>query len=1048
MAMEKKSTLSQGDIEWCAERLLAGLRLEEESESGPSEKLHSAIRLYLQARDRIGRENSSPSLWAQVHLSLGTALAKLPRGDSNAKKQAIQALEIAVLTPDGIPDAVAESICADLAVMMLTEEGSQVFGRLLSWAREAHASPQVVRRRILLVREIREKIDRQRSKVAWLSATNVLANLLRDASDAKDHFHAQAIALYREALACLTDSDEPGLWASLQGELGYTLGISHAGERSQNIEEAIEACNQSARVFLEIGEQSEYATAMASLSNAYVRRVLGDRADNIERAIHACNEALQTRKRMHGEPDVNLLVQLADTYMFRLEGSRSDNIEHALAILEPLLESPGPRNDERFMSNLYNQIGRIYKERIEGNDAENVERSLAAHLRAAELTKHRPSSRDALISAMNVGTLYLLREKGDRLENARNGVRFLEEALSALSQKDMAYDWADCINNVGLANMALAEERGPDDSHALRAVECLRSALEVRTIDDFPEWHRTIQYNLGAFHFKHGQWELAWAAYDAALTAGQRLLEAAFTESGRRTEVETGAVAHVHAAYCLLRLGRWREAFETLDRGKTRLLTATLALGDADLDELPSAQREQILVLRRRVRQLEIELRLQNGVEQGGRQITLAQTLREERNKLSELVKAARRDVENFMPGCPAFSDLSAAIPAHAALIAPLLTEQGGAVFVIPAGIKELNAEHVVLLEKATVTALTDVSEANDRESLADVNQIKAAIEGNCVLLWNTLMGPALDRLCSLGVAPGSTLIVMPQARLSLLPLHAAWREVDGRQRHVIADYPVAYMPSAYVMVRCMARAAEPQRAAQSLLAVINPNSDLPYAAREGEAIAPHFADGMATVLRESSATVEAVEKSCSHHAYLHFACHGNYDWADPMRSSLLLANNEKLMMADVLKSLDLNAARLVTLSACVTGLTDVRESPDEFIGLATEFLQAGAPAVLSTLWPVDDFSTMLLINRFYEQHFSCRLQLDRALQVAQQWLKELTADQIARLLAEEEEHLFEQGGDDLAFIATQFARFASMPAQSKPFSHPYYWGAFVLSGA
>lgn len=1048
MAMEKKNTLSQAEKEWCAKKVLAGLRLEEKSESGPLKMLHSAIGLYRQARNRIGRESRSPSLWAQVHLNLGTALAKLPQGDAHAKKQAIQALEIAVLTPDGIPDAVAEATCSELAVMILTEEGTQVFTRLLSWTREAPASPQVARRRILLAREIREKIDRQRSKVVWLSATNVLANLLRNVSDAKDHFHAQAVALYRDALACLTESDEPGSWASLQGELGYTLGISHAGERSQNIEEAIEACNQSARVFLEIGEQSEYATAMASLSNAYVQRILGDRADNIEHAIHACNEALRTRKRTHGEPDVNLLVQLADTYMFRLEGSRSDNIEYALAILEPLLESPRLQGDERFMANLHSQIGRIYKERIEGSSADNVERSLAFHLRAAELTKHRPSSRDALISAMNVGALYILQEKGDRLENARNGVRFLEEALNALSQQDTTYDWADCINNVGAANMVLAEERGPADSHALRAVECLRSALEVRTIDDFPESHRTIQYNLGAFHFKHGQWELAWAAYDAALTAGQRLLEAAFTESGRRTEVGTGAVAHVHAAYCLLRLGRWSEAFETLDRGKTRLLTATLALGDADLDELPSAQREQILVLRRRVRQLEIELRLQNGVEQGGRQITLAQTLRKERSKLSELVKATRRDVENFMPGCPTFLELSAAIPAHAALIAPLLTEQGGAVFVIPAGTKQLNADHVVFLEKATVTALTNASEASDHDSLADVDQIKAAIERNCVLLWNALMGPALDRLGNLGVAPGFTLIVMPQARLSLLPLHAAWREVDGRRRYVVADYPVAYMPSAYVMVRCMARAEEPQRAAQSLLAVINPNSDLPYAAREGEAIAPHFGDGTATILRESAATVDAVEKSCAHHTYLHFACHGNYDWADPMRSSLLLANNEKLMMADVLKSLDLNAARLVTLSACVTGLTDVRESPDEFIGLATEFLQAGAPAVLSTLWPVDDFSTMLLINKFYEEHLSCRLQVDRALQAAQQWLKEVTADEIAHLLAEEEEQLFEQGRGDLAFVATQFARFASMPAQSKPFSHPYYWGAFVLSGA
>lgn len=60
-------------------------------------------------------------------------------------------------------------------------------------------------------------------------------------------------------------------------------------------------------------------------------------------------------------------------------------------------------------------------------------------------------------------------------------------------------------------------------------------------------------------------------------------------------------------------------------------------------------------------------------------------------------------------------------------------------------------------------------------------------------------------------------------------------------------------------------------------------------------------------------------------------------------------------------------ACRLVTLSACETGITDIRQSPDEFLGLQAGLLQAGAPTVVSTLWPVDDLSTMLLMERFYQ---------------------------------------------------------------------------------
>ena len=74
----------------------------------------------------------------------------------------------------------------------------------------------------------------------------------------------------------------------------------------------------------------------------------------------------------------------------------------------------------------------------------------------------------------------------------------------------------------------------------------------------------------------------------------------------------------------------------------------------------------------------------------------------------------------------------------------------------------------------------------------------------------------------------------------------------------------------------------------------------------------------------------------------------------------------ERLTLADVVARSDLGASRLAILSACETGLTDIRRAPDEYLGLPAGFLRAGAPAVVSTLWAVNDFSTMLLMERFY----------------------------------------------------------------------------------
>ena len=62
---------------------------------------------------------------------------------------------------------------------------------------------------------------------------------------------------------------------------------------------------------------------------------------------------------------------------------------------------------------------------------------------------------------------------------------------------------------------------------------------------------------------------------------------------------------------------------------------------------------------------------------------------------------------------------------------------------------------------------------------------------------------------------------------------------------------------------------------------------------------------------------------------------------------------------------LDLHA-RLVVLSACETGLGKLSRG-DEVVGLQRAFLYAGTPAVVTTLWKVDDRASFELIRAFYD---------------------------------------------------------------------------------
>lgn len=1037
--------LNQSEHEWCAAKLLAGIQFEEKHEQGMGiQTLRAAIACYIQAKDKIGEESREPKLWAATHLNLGVAYDKLAQTEPGARKLAITAFETALSVPGVDFVGMAAGTYGRLAELILEEEQVAVLHRFSKWAGPSLTSQREIDHAIALASEMCKRIDRQRSKRIWLCAMLALANLYRNSVDAKNSPQERAIALYREALAAFTETEFPDCWGGFMGELGHTLSIYRSGDRAKNVEEAIEACSESARSYSAHGNWDGYATTMASMCNAYLERVVGERADNIERAIQACTESLRVRKENQDPSAVTLALQLAEAYMLRLEGDRSDNVEHALSLLTPLLKGVDWGCDADYEGHLQSQLGKLYLERIAGDPEKNLEMALQANIRAEEIARREPGSRNAAIAAMNIGSVYLL-----RAGNARQAITYSKKALDVLSEADTPLDWADCKNNLGLAYQMMADGEADSAASSELAVNSLHDALRIRTIDQFPKDHRRIQQNLGRLHFGQRQWEPALAAYLAAMQAGQRLLEAAFTETGRRSEIETDAVCHANAAYCLLKLGRWRESFETLDSGRTRLLTSTLALGDSELDILSADTREQIQRVRLRIRGLEAEMRQQLGVASAGNQTTrAADALRIERAELTRLIAGARRDAGDFMPGSPPLKELIASIPADGVLIAPLITNQGGAVFVIPHATHSLDSSHVLWLDKTDALTLPERCATCEAVEADDLEALRMRIEHSCVALWHQLMGPVLQRMADLSVPAGASLILMPQARLSQLPLHAACREVAGMMRSVSDDYAVTWIPSGYALVRCTARAAEPQRAHRRLLAVVDPNDDLPFARQEGDAVAAHFDAPDATILAGAAATPPSVKVASAHINYLHFCCHATYNLDNPLLSRLQLAGTLSLSMAKVFETFDLGSTRLVVLSACATGLSEAQRVPDEFVGLSTEFLQAGSPAILSTLWAVSDFSAMLFIEHFYGAHLHAGLSLGRALQAAQTWMKEVTAAEMAARMAAQEDRLFERGGPELRLAALQFGYFAGLPAQSRPFAHPYHWGAFVLNGA
>jgi CHAT domain len=91
--------------------------------------------------------------------------------------------------------------------------------------------------------------------------------------------------------------------------------------------------------------------------------------------------------------------------------------------------------------------------------------------------------------------------------------------------------------------------------------------------------------------------------------------------------------------------------------------------------------------------------------------------------------------------------------------------------------------------------------------------------------------------------------------------------------------------------------------------------------------------------------------------SFVHFACHGVADVADPDASGLRLGPRDEdrlTVRALAATMIEKGAPRFVALSACQTGRTELA-IPEQASSIGNVFIGHGARCVLSTLWNVDD---------------------------------------------------------------------------------------------
>lgn len=173
----------------------------------------------------------------------------------------------------------------------------------------------------------------------------------------------------------------------------------------------------------------------------------------------------------------------------------------------------------------------------------------------------------------------------------------------------------------------------------------------------------------------------------------------------------------------------------------------------------------------------------------------------------------------------------------------------------------------------------------------------------------------------------------------------------------------------------------------------------------------------------------------------LHLASHGIFNLNTPYESYIALGNNDKLKLPEI-KDLLLSGIDLVVLSACQTALGG-RENQEgvEIASLASAFLEQNrAKSVIASLWNVDDISTSLLMQEFYQTLAKNTLQtpITRAEALRQTQQQFLTG----KITINDAKQLPNRT------IVVQSVQLERDPNQTPDYRHPYYWSPFVLMGS
>ncbi|KAG1774789.1 CHAT domain-containing protein [Suillus placidus] len=333
--------------------------------------------------------------------------------------------------------------------------------------------------------------------------------------------------------------------------------------------------------------------------------------------------------------------------------------------------------------------------------------------------------------------------------------------------------------------------------------------------------------------------------------------------------------------------------------------------------------------------------------------------------KLAEKWEAAVAEIRNLQAFSrfllpPLYADLQAAAR-HGPVIILIASQYSCSAIIVPTSgdphhvpLPSIALADLKTLKDRFTRAIRHASRMNPAETRTDLIVLLR-------IVWDEIMLPIVNVLKNvLKLKRRSRIWLCPTAAFTSVPLHAAnpfQTKADRSKEPCLEDlYICSYTPTLSALIR--SRQMMKKRKGKALSAV---DSELELVHKLVPATANY------TTISGDAATRAGALDGLEENTWVHLACHGKQDPAQPYNSHFVM-RDEHLTLLDIMDR-HIPHAEFAFLSACHTAVGD-EETPDEVIHLATGLQFSGFKSVVGTLWGVDDAVAKHVVEAFYQFMF------------------------------------------------------------------------------